>query len=130
MENLSPAQLTQLALDYKALGDQLMKYINDMAGQLTTLQYSDLSNRVGIIYHNVTLLSALSTYQTVQNLTPQLNSIKQAATQVSGVLKTIADVQKAINIAADVVDIGTSILSFNIGNIVSGVGSLVTDINS
>ncbi|HTE01637.1 MAG TPA: hypothetical protein VK668_20255 [Mucilaginibacter sp.] len=129
MEKLTPAQLTQLTLDYKNLGDQLMNYMNDNVNNLTTSQYLAMSHSVSIIHHNVTLLGALSTYETVQNLSAQIASINKASGKINAALKTIANVQKAINIAATVVNLGVSILTFNVNDIITNAGTLITQVS-
>ncbi|SHN26175.1 hypothetical protein [Mucilaginibacter sp. OK098] len=129
MATLTTPQVTQLTLDYKNLGDQLMQYLNTNVGNLTSLQYIDISNRISTIYHNTTLLGALTTYQTVQDLSVQIASINQASANIDAALKSIADVQKIINIATTIVNLGVSILTFNVNDIITNAGDLIAAVS-
>ena len=128
MANLTADQMGQLADNYQALADQLLQYKLKNAATLTPLQVQDLSSRITLILHNANLMAALSTVQAVQDLTPQLDSLKQATTSIGNALNTIATVQKVIDIATTIVDLGTSVLSGNIDGIVGNIGSLAADV--
>ncbi|WP_183565782.1 hypothetical protein [Mucilaginibacter sp. SP1R1] len=129
MGTLSSTDLTNIALDYKNLGDQLMSYLNQNTGNVTSLQYIDISNRISTIYHNATLLGALATYQTVEDLSTPIANINQASTTINAALQTIADVQRIIDIATTVVNLGTSILTFNVNDIATNAGTLIHQLN-
>ena len=88
-----------------------------------------MGSRIDIIIYNASLLSALATYQTVEDIGPQLNALKEASAKIAAALKTIATVQKVIDIATIVVKLGSAILTFNVGDIISSVGDLIDAIN-
>jgi hypothetical protein len=125
MATLTAAQLDELATDYSNLAQELLQYKIDNLGTLTALQSHDLGSRIDIVIYDATLLSALATYQTVTDIGPQLDSIKDASANIAAALKTIATVQKVIDIAAIVVKLGSAILTVNVGDIISSVDDLI-----
>jgi hypothetical protein len=125
MANLTTEQLDDLATAYSTLGKQLLKYKLANLATFSNEQLNKISNKIDQITDISSDLFALAVYNTLNDITPQLNAIKQASIDIKHVLTVISTVQKAIDIATKVVELGTSILSFNVEGIVNNAAALV-----
>jgi hypothetical protein len=130
MSNLTAAQMSQLASDYQQLATQLNQYKMNNLGSLTSAQTQQLTGFINQILHNSSQIQALSTIQSAQDLSPQLAILKQSTTALNGALSTIATVQKVIDIASTVVDLGTAVVSGNINGIISNISTLAGDVGA
>jgi hypothetical protein len=128
MANLTAIQLEQLSDSYQDLAQELIQFKLNHAASLNALEFQDLSSRIGLILHNSNLMAALSTVVSVQDLTPQLNSLTQSTAAINHALATITSVQKVIDIATLVVNLGTSVLTGNVTGIINNISGLATAI--
>ena len=124
MADLTTAQLADLADNYQSMAKQLMQYKLDNLDKFNAVQVQDMTTRVSLLLHNSNLLSALSTFQAVQDLKPHLDSIKQSTAQLKATLDKIKKVQKAIDIATVVINLGSSLITRDFNGIAGHAGEL------
>ena len=124
MADLTTAQLTELADNYQSMAKQLMQYKLSHLAEFNSVQVQDMTTRVSLLLHNSNLLTALSTFQAVQDLKPHLASIKQSTADLQKTLDKIKKVQEAIDIATIVVNLGSALVTQNFNKIAEHAAEL------
>ena len=124
MADLTTAQLTQLADNYQSMAKQLMLFKLQNLDKFNSIEVQDMTTRVSLLLHNSNLLTALSTFQSVQDLKPHLESIRQSTEQLKKTLDNIKKVQKGIDLATVVINLGSSLLTRDFNGIAGHAGEL------
>src|SRR5580658_9826274 len=117
MGDLPSEQLSQLSADYQNLADQLNLYSQNNASTLNLEQYQGLSQKIEQILDHSNEIAARSVIQSDQDISEELNSLTQSTANINSALKTIGNVQKVIDFADTVMDLGASVLSGDIKGI-------------
>lgn len=125
MSKITGEQLSEIALNYQTIAKAFLNYKLDNADKLTIVQFQDLSGRINLIVHNSIILAALSTITTKTDVSSSLDLLKQSQNDITEALKKIADVQKVIDLAATVINIGTSIISGDVNGIIKNIGDFM-----
>jgi methyl-accepting chemotaxis protein len=128
MPDLTSDQLGQLATNSQQIASGLLKYKLDNASTIPNPAFNELSEQINLIFQNSATLAALATIETEQEISGSLNSLKESTDKIDDALKKIQKVQDVIDIAATVINIGTSFLSKDIEGAVDNIGELAKKI--
>jgi hypothetical protein len=126
MGDLPSEQLSQLSADYQNLADRLNLYLQNNASTLNLEQYQGLSQKIEQILDHSNEIAARSVIQSDQDISEELNSLTQSTANINSALKTIGNVQKVIDFADTVMDLGASVLSGDIKGITDNISNLST----
>ena len=130
MANLTPQQISQLPLAYQQAGQEIQQYINDNWNKLSDDQYASLSSQARAIFLKCDIMFQSSTLALDDQISASITQLNSSVAQINKALSVITDVQDAINIASTLVDLGIAIISANPQSVISGVGTLLGQVQT
>jgi hypothetical protein len=111
MANLTAQQINELADNFSALAHAIGEYRSQNFNALTTQQKQMIEEFYKSILDYADNFYALSATLVMDDVQASLTTIGDITTQIKATFNTLQNVQKAINIAASVVTLGSSIFS-------------------
>ncbi len=128
MDQITTDQLNTLATQFLDMGNAILAFRENTAGispgddaELEQLQ-NELLDKAGELATMAAIASGPAAAAAVA-------SLAQVNDQITQSLQSLADVQKAIDIATAAVKVVVSVISMNPGNIVDAIGGLTSTCN-
>lgn len=113
MPNLNSKQARELAINFFALANLIGEYRYEYKESLSTPHKIELKNLYDEISLSGTQMLAISTKLAMDEVKESLLQIDTITIQIKNSIKTLKDIQKVINIATTIVNLGSSIISKN-----------------
>lgn len=126
MDNLTSQQANALANDFSSLAQALSDYRHQNFDNLSELQSQTIKDLHESILDHADRLLTLSATLVMEDVQTSLTSIKDITGQIKDTYQTLQNIQKAIDIATSVVNLGASIISKNPQAIAGSIDNLLT----
>ena len=128
MANLTAQQVTDLANNFSSVVDSFDDFIvHPPSGVTPTQQLSDLRDSIARTAGD---LYAVSTVLVMDDVDTSLQQIKAITDDMSKTLSTVSNIQKGIDIATSVVNLGSAVLSRDPGTIATAVKGLADTVGT
>lgn len=124
MDNLTPEQARELANTFLQIAQSIGDFELQKWDDFTPSQHADFSYLHAKILRNAQDFLAFSTTLIMNSAEEDLIKLGEVVTQMTSVIKQLQDVQKAIDIADAVVQLGGAIISRDPQAIVNNIGKL------
>jgi hypothetical protein len=127
MGTITSEQLTALADQFNTIAAALEDYRENNA--LPDEESQQLEQLESQLSDGAVKLATQSAIETADEASAALNSLAGINTLIGQTIKGLQDVQQAITIAASAVQVASSVISMNPGQIVNAVGGLANACN-
>ncbi len=124
MANLSPEQANILANDFLSLAKAIGKYRKTHSDTLSSEEKESLNELYRIALDHSNKLYTLSATLVMNEVESTLSTIGTITSKIKTDYQQVQKVQKAVNIAAAIVNLGASIVDKNPQSIASSVAEL------
>jgi hypothetical protein len=125
MDQISSAQLQTLSQQFLDMGNAILRF-RENATIITDDQDSALEQLQNELLDNSQKLATMSAIASGQEAANAVASLSQVNSQITDTIKTLADVQKVIDIATAALKVVVAVVSMQPGTIVDSIGGLVT----
>jgi hypothetical protein len=130
MANLTPQQVNELAKQFSAMGKALEDYKRQNFDLLSKQQLGRIKELHGSILKYADDLFTMSAVLVMEDIQSSLTAVNEVTTYMISTYQKLRNIQKAIDIAAAIVNLGKSIVERNPSEILKALGSLSDDINT
>jgi hypothetical protein len=124
MANLTPQQANDLANHFKTMGAAVGDYKRQNFDRLSKQQIQGISELHGTILNYANEMYTLSAILVIDDVEASLASISEVTNRMNSTYQTLKDIQKVINIAGAVVNLGKAIVDRNPHSILVTLSSL------
>jgi predicted translin family RNA/ssDNA-binding protein len=130
MANLTSQEAHKLANNFFGLTVSMTDFLLEKFDTLTQNERDRLSRNIRKTSSDGQKMLAQAATLVVEESKESLTKIENTTNQIKSILKTIADIQKGINIAASVVTLSAAILSKNPEAIIAAAKGLQDTVNA
>ena len=130
MPNLTSEQVSSIADSLKNIATAIGDYYMDKYDSLSLLQRTTLKNNQDKLLQQADSLYTESATLVLNDVRTSLTAINSVTDEIHRSYKDLQDIQKAIDIAASVLNLGSAILSKNPESVGKAIGELVKNVKN
>ena len=125
----TPFDLNAIGVTLQQAAGVLNDRVHNQISVLNFDQIQQMTNASQDLLIKSKVLFAQATIQLAADAQGAITNLQNAAKQINQCLATIADVQKAVDLAGDLVGVAASIMSGNVGSVISFCGSAISTLS-
>ena len=130
MPNLTSEQVTSIAKLLNRIANSVEGYRDQNYSQMSSAQRSDIENLRDQILEQSNKLYTESTILVMDDVQNSLAIIEKVTSEIQETYKNLQNIQKAIDIASSVLNLGAAILSKNLPAIGKSIDELVKNVKN